>query len=173
MIVKNLFCMKHIFFAVFIIISFLSMGQMVDSMSNQNMRLIHKNHLGFSLGGPGYLGYYYEHYFNQNWSIEIGLGSVLVLTGAYAEARYYFGNKHKQQKVTPYVGLAGGATMILGLDDSYGTPIVYAPVGLQIFSKKGFAFSFEAAYFRFDGETFPMGSIRFRLMKKERKNRNK
>ena len=165
--------MKHICLAVFFTISFLGNAQMIDSDSNQNMRLIHKNHLGFSLGGPAYLGYYYEHYFNQNWSIEVGLGSVLVLTGAYAEGRYYFGKKDNQQKVTPYVGLAGGATMILGLDDSYGTPIVYAPVGLQIFSKKGFAFSFEAAYFRLDGESFPMGALRFRLLKKERKKRNK
>lgn len=121
------------------------------------------------MGGPGFLGYYYEHYFNQNWSVEVGLGSVLILTGAYAEGRYYLGRKDNPQKVTPYVGIGGGAALILGFDDYYGTPTFYAPLGLQIFSKRGFAFSFEAAYFRFDGEGFPMGALKFRLMKKNKK----
>ena len=160
--------MKTALLTIFLSVFLASNAQIADSTNAQNMRLIHNNHFGFSMGGPGFLGYYYEHYFNQNWSVEVGLGSVLVLTGAYAEGRYYLGRKDNPQKVTPYVGLGGGAALILGFEDYYGTPTFYAPLGLQIFSKRGFAFSFEAAYFRFDGEGFPMGALRFRLMKKKK-----
>jgi len=162
--------MKKYLLSLFVAISFWSCAQ-EDSMNTENVRLIHKNHIGFSVGGPGFLGYYYEHFFNHNWSIEVGLGSVLVLTGIYTEGRYYFGSKDKPDKIAPYIGFGGGACMILGLDDGYVTPMVYAPVGLQIFNSRGFAFSMEAAVFRFDGETFPMGALKFRLMKKKKSSR--
>ena len=92
-----------------------------------------------------------------------------MLTGAYAEGRYYFGSKDKPHKYTPYLGFAGGVVSIIGMDDGYLAPLFYAPVGFQIFNNRGFAFSLEAAVLHFDGETFPMGALRFRLMKK-RKN---
>jgi hypothetical protein len=160
--------MRTIILSICLILFKLSNAQIVDSTNAQNMRLIHNNHFGFSMGGPGFLGYYYEHYFNQNWSVEVGLGSVLVLTGAYAEGRYYLGSRTKVHKVTPYIGCGGGTALILGFEDYLFTPTFYAPLGLQIFSQRGFSFSFEAAYFRFDGEGFPMGALKFRLMKKKK-----
>ncbi len=159
---------RNIWLSFFLLFALHSNAQLIDNdtNTNQNLRLIHKNHFGLGVGGPGFYGGYYEHYFNHNWSFEVGLGSVLVLTGAYVEGRYYFGKKDKPYKYTPYIGVAGGAAMILGIDDAYVTPTFYAPVGFQIFNKRGSAFSFEVAYFRFDGEAFPMGSLRFRLKKR-------
>jgi hypothetical protein len=160
--------MRNLLFIFFISASVFIAAQ-EDSTNGQNLRLTYNNHFGFSLGGPGFLGYYFEHYFNHNWSLEAGIGSVLVLTGAYAEGRYYFGSKDKPHKYTPYLGLAGGVVSILGASDGYFAPLFYAPVGFQIFNSRGFAFSMEAAVLHFDGETFPMGALRFRMMKKKEK----
>ena len=43
-----------------------SVSAQTDTTSPKNLRLIHKNHFGLSLGGPGFFGPYYEHFFNQN-----------------------------------------------------------------------------------------------------------
>jgi hypothetical protein len=39
-----------------------SVSALTDTTSPKNLRLIHKNHFGLSLGGPGFFGPYYEHF---------------------------------------------------------------------------------------------------------------
>jgi hypothetical protein len=149
-----------------------------DSTAPKNLRLIHKNHFGLSMGGPGFFGPYYEHFFNQNWSIESGFGTLLVINSAYVGGRYYFGEEDKLQRFAPYVGAAFGAAFYLGGGgsggiDGAGTPIGYVPVGIQFLSRKGYAFSLEAACLYFDGEYIPMGALKIRMLKKRKKNPTK
>jgi outer membrane protein W len=131
-----------------------------DSTAAKNLRLIHKNHFGLSLGGPAFLGLYYEHFFDHNWSIETGIGSVIVVSSIYLEARYYFGKKEDLRRFAPYVGTAVGAGSII---ESHGAIIRYTPLGFQFLSKQGFSFSMEAALLHFDGSFFPSGAIKIRL----------
>lgn len=149
-----------------------------DTSEPKNLRLIHKNHFGLSFGGPGFFGPYYEHFFNQNWSIETGFGTLLVINSAYVGGRYYFGEKDKLQRFSPYVGAAFGAAFYIGGGgsggiDGAGTPISYLPVGIQFLSQKGYAFSLEAALLYFDGEYLPMGALKIRLLKKKKKKPTK
>jgi len=137
-----------------------------DTSAPKNLRLIHKNHFGYSLGGPSFFGAYYEHFFNQNWSIETGFGTLLVISSVYVEGRYYIGEKNKLQRFSPYVGAAFGAGLYI---DDGGTPIGYVPVGIQFLSRKGYSFSLEAALLYFDSEYFPMGALKIRLLKKKKK----
>lgn len=160
--------MRHVLLVFIMSISIASSAQ-EDSVIVQNLRLIHKNQFGISLGGPGFLGYYYEHYFNHNWSLELGIGSVLLLNGAYVEGRYYVGSKNKPHKYTPYIGVGGGVALII---DGTVAPTVYAPIGFQLFNAKGLSYSLEVAYFYLDGESFPMGALRFPLVK-QKKNRSR
>ncbi|MBM3451849.1 MAG: hypothetical protein FJX84_01775 [Bacteroidetes bacterium] len=141
-----------------------------DTSAPKNLRLIHKNHFGYSLGGPSFFGAYYEHFFNQNWSVETGFGTLLVIGSVYVEGRYYIGEKDKLQRFSPYVGAAFGAGLYI---DDGGTPIGYVPVGIQFLSTKGYAFSLEAALLYFDGEYFPMGGLKIRLLKKKKKKPTK
>ena len=155
-----------------------SVSAQTDTTSPKNLRLIHKNHFGLSLGGPGFFGPYYEHFFNQNWSIETGFGGLLVINSAYVGGRYYFGEKDKLQRFSPYVGAAFGAGFYIGGGgsggiDGAGTPIGYVPVGIQFLSPKGYAFSLEAALLYFDGEYLPMGALKIRLLKKKKKKPTK
>jgi hypothetical protein len=155
-----------------------SVSAQTDTTSPKNLRLIHKNHFGLSLGGPGFFGPYYEHFFNQNWSIETGFGGLLVINSAYVGGRYYFGEKDKAQRFSPYVGAAFGAGFYIGGGgsggiDGAGTPIGYVPVGIQFLSPKGYAFSLEAALLYFDGEYLPMGALKIRLLKKKKKKPTK
>lgn len=149
-----------------------------DTSAPKNLRLIHKNHLGLSFGGPGFFGPYYEHYFNQNLSLETGFGTLLVINSAYVGGRYYFGEKDKLQRFSPYVGASFGAGFYIGGGgssgiDGAGTPIGYVPVGIQFLSQKGYAFSLEAALLYFDGEYLPMGGLKIRLLKKKKKKPTK
>jgi hypothetical protein len=165
------------------IISVLFLGTSVvfaqsDTSAPMNLRLIHKNQLGLSFGGPGFFGPYYEHFFNQNWSLETGFGTLLVINSAYVGGRYYFGKKDKLQRFSPYVGADFGAGFYIGGGgsggiDGAGTPIGYVPVGIQFLSRKGYTFSLEAALLYFDGEYFPMGGLKIRLLKKKKKKPTK
>ena len=155
-----------------------SVSAQTDTTLPKNLRLIHKNHFGLSLGGPGFFGPYYEHFFNQNWSIETGFGGLLIINSAYVGGRYYFGEKDKLQRFSPYVGAAFGAGFYIGGGgsggiDGAGTPIGYVPVGIQFLSPKGYAFSLEAALLYFDGEYLPMGAMKIRLLKKKKKKPTK
>jgi hypothetical protein len=149
-----------------------------DTSAPKNLRLIHKNHFGLGFGGPGFFGPYYEHFFNQNWSIETGFGGLLVINSAYVGGRYYFGEKDKLQRFSPYVGAAFGAGFYIGGGgsggiDGAGTPIGYVPVGIQFLSRKGYAFSLEAACLYFADELIPMGALKIRLFKKKKKKPTK
>ncbi len=163
----------RIFLTLFVAWTFCSYSQS-DTSTPKNLRLIYKNHFGLSFGGPGFFGPYYEHFFNQNWSIETGFGSLLVINSAYVGGRYYFGDKYKVQRFSPYVGAAFGAGFYMGGGgsggiDGAGTPIGYVPVGIQFLSPKGYAFSFEAACLYFADELIPMGAMKIRLLKKKKK----
>jgi hypothetical protein len=149
-----------------------------DTSAPKNLRLIHKNHFGLGFGGPGFFGPYYEHFFTENWSIETGFGTLLVINSAYVGGRYYFGEKDKLQRFSPYVGAAFGAGFYIGGGgsggiDGAGTPIGYVPVGIQFLSRKGYAFSLETALLYFDGEYIPMGALKIRLLKKKKKKPTK
>jgi hypothetical protein len=169
--------LKRIILTIFVAWTYFSFAQS-DTAAPKNLRLIHKNHFGLSLGGPGFFGPYYEHFFNQNWSIETGFGGLLVINSAYVGGRYYFGEKDKLQRLSPYVGAAFGAGFYIGGGgsggiDGAGTPIGYVPVGIQFLSPKGYAFSLEAALLYFDGEYLPMGALKIRLLKKKKKKPTK
>ena len=169
--------LKRIILTIFVAWTYCSFAQS-DTAAPKNLRLIHKNHFGLSLGGPGFFGPYYEHFFNQNWSIETGFGGLLVINSAYVGGRYYFGEKDKLQRLSPYVGAAFGAGFYIGGGgsggiDGAGTPIGYVPVGIQFLSPKGYAFSLEAALLYFDGEYLPMGALKIRLLKKKKKKPTK
>ena len=169
--------LKRIILTIFVAWTYCSFAQS-DTAAPKNLRLIHKNHFGLSLGGPGFFGPYYEHFFNQNWSIETGFGGLLVINSAYVGGRYYFGEKDKLQRFSPYVGAAFGAGFYIGGGgsggiDGAGTPIGYVPVGIQFLSPKGYAFSLEAALLYFDGEYLPMGALKIRLLKKKKKKPTK
>ena len=93
-----------------------------------NRRLIFKNLVGYSLGGPSFLSINYEHYFNHNWSIEAGLGSVIFISGVHVGSRYYLGNSKHPTRFAPYLGAAIGAASIIGGGgsggiDGYGTMV--------------------------------------------------
>ena len=144
-------------------------GNLVHSQTTQedsiNRRLIFKNLVGYSLGGPSFLSINYEHYFNHNWSIEAGLGSVIFISGVHVGSRYYLGNSKHPTRFAPYLGAAIGASSIIGGGgsggiDGYGTLVAYAPLGIQYISKDGFAFSLEGAGMFLDNELLPMGAIR-------------
>lgn len=154
--------LKRIILIVSVAWTYFSFAQS-DTSAPMNLRLIHKNHFGYSLGGPGFFGAYYEHFFNQNWSVETGFGTLLVISSVYVEGRYYIGEKDKLQRFSPYVGAAFGAGLYI---DDGGTPIGYVPVGIQFLSRKGYAFSLEAALLYFDEEYLPMGALKIRLLKK-------
>ena len=156
------------YFVIFCIL-FFAHGNLVHSQTIQedsiNRRLIYKNLVGYSLGGPSFLSINYEHYFNHNWSIEAGIGSVLLISGVHVGSRYYLGNSKHPTKFTPYLGAAIGAAFIIGYGGSggvggYGTMVAYAPLGIQYISKNGFAFSLEGAGMFLDNELLPMGAIR-------------
>jgi outer membrane protein W len=150
-------------------------NQVSDSV---NRRLEVKNQLGVQFGGPSLLSLNYEHFFNHNWSVEVGVGSVLVISGVHVGGRYYFGSKAKPTKFSPYLGAAIGAAFIIGGGSSggiggYGTAVGYVPLGIQLMTKNGFAVSLEAAGMYLDNEVLPMGALRlYSSLKKEKKKRN-
>jgi hypothetical protein len=100
------------YFVIFCIL-FCAHGNLVHSQATQedsiNRRLIFKNLVGYSLGGPSFLSINYEHYFNHNWSIEAGLGSVIFISGVHVGTRYYLGNSKHPTRFAPYLGAAIGA----------------------------------------------------------------
>ena len=130
-----------------------------------NRRLIYKHLVGYSIGGPSFLSINYEHYFNHNWSIEAGLGSVIFISGVHVESRYYLGNSKHPTRFDPYLGAAIGAASIMGGGgsggvDGYGTLVAYVPLGIQYISRNGFALSLEGAGMFLDNELLPMAAIR-------------
>ena len=156
------------YFVIFWIL-FCAHGNLVHGQTTQddsiNRRLIFKNLVGYSLGGPSFLSINYEHYFNYNWSIEAGIGSVLLISGVHVGSRYYLGNSKHPTRFTPYLGAAIGAAFIIGYGGSggvggYGTLVAYAPLGIQYISRNGFAFSLEGAGMFLDNELLPMAAIR-------------
>jgi hypothetical protein len=156
------------YFVIFCIL-FCAHGNLMHSQTTQidsiNRRLIFKNLVGYSLGGPSFLSINYEHYFNHNWSIEAGLGSVIVISGVHVGTRYYLGNSKHPTKFAPYLGAAIGAAFIIGGGgsggvDGYGTMVAYVPLGIQHISKNGFALSIEGAGMFMDSELLPMCAIR-------------
>lgn len=158
--IRTFFCFCLVFFL------FIKPTQSQISVKDTiNRRLIYKNQLGFSLGGPSFLSVNYEHFFNHHWSIDAGFGSVLVLSGAHVGVRYYVGKRSQITKFAPYIGAALGAAAIIGGDSNggiggYGSMVGYVPFGIQYISPKGFTFSAEVAYMYIDGENRPMGAIR-------------
>jgi hypothetical protein len=156
------------YFVIFCIL-FCAHGNLMHSQTTQvdsiNRRLIFKNLVGYSLGGPSFFSINYEHYFNHNWSIEAGLGSVIVISGVHVGTRYYLGNSKHPTRFAPYLGAAIGAAYIIGGGgsggvDGYGTMVAYVPLGIQHISKNGFAFSLEGAGMILDNELLPMAAIR-------------
>lgn len=151
-----------LFFLLFLSVKGFGQYSQSDSV---NRRLLYKNHLGAQLGGPSFLSINYEHFFNQNWSIEMGAGSVLVLSGIHVGGRYYVGKQANPTKFSPYLGISLGAASIIGGGSSggiggYGTAVGYVPLGIQLMNKNGSTFSIEVAGMYLDNEFFPMGAIR-------------
>ncbi len=160
-----------------LLVSTLTWGQNQVSDSI-NRRLEVKNQFGVQFGGPSFLSCNYEHFFNHNWSIEVGAGSILAISGVHLGGRYYVGTKAKPTKFAPYIGAAIGAAFIIGGGssggiDGYGAAVGYVPIGIQLMTKKGLAVSLEAAGMYLDNELLPMGALRlYRSLKKEKKKRN-
>ena len=152
----------------------LGQNQVSDSM---NRRLEVKNQIGAQFGGPSFLSLNYEHFFNHNWSVEVGVGSVLVISGVHVGGRYYVGTKHKPTKFAPYLGAAIGAASIIGGGssggiDGYGTAVGYVPLGIQLLTKNGVAVSIEVAGMYLDKEFLPMGALRLYSALKKKRSKN-
>ena len=162
---------------ILLLVSTLTWGQNQVSDSI-NRRFEVKNQLGVQFGGPSFLSCNYEHFFNHHWSIEVGAGSIIAISGVHVGGRYYVGTKVKPTKFAPYIGAAIGAAFIIGGGssggiDGYGATVGYVPIGIQLITKKGGSVSLEAAGMYLDNELIPMGALRlYRLLKKEKKNRN-
>ena len=155
---------KATLFFIITLLSTVVKGQSTVSDSI-NRRIRFKNHLGAQLGGPSFLSINYEHFFNQNWSIELGAGSVLALSGVHVGGRYYLGKREEPTNFSPYLGASIGAAVLIGGGssggiDGYGTAVGYVPLGIQWMTKKGSAISLEVAGMYLDNELMPMGAIR-------------
>jgi hypothetical protein len=103
-----------------------------------------RNNFSFQLLGPELLGFYYNHYLNQQLSLNAGLGYGL---NSHIGINYY------PFKVNPVRFYIGGQACLLtevNLDDlvsNYGSQFaIYFPIGLQYTAPKGFTLHFECGY---------------------------
>lgn len=126
--------MKKIDFFLLILLLFpiVSFGQDVTSQKDEKS-LANKNIISMKLGvDDPLLGISYERLLSQHITTEIQIG----LLGASFGAKYYFSDI-QNKKVNYYIGVIPG----------WGFPggrKTYFPIGINLFTKNNFRFSFDA-----------------------------
>lgn len=97
-----------------------------------------------------------NYFITHNFNIEIGAGAI----GYYGGLKYYMGKADKQHTWTPYVGANFTSVTFFKIslkgnssnDQKNG---LYAPVGIQLMTSKGFTFAPEIAYLYLGGSEKP------------------
>lgn len=90
-----------------------------------------------------------NYFITHNFNVEIGGGVI----GYYGGLKYYFGKADKPHRWTPYLGAHYTSVVFLNMSSSKSNDIkrgVYAPIGIQLMTAKGFTFAPEIAYLYLD-----------------------
>jgi hypothetical protein len=142
-------------FVVFICLSALHL----IAQENQNPRMLHKNGVVLSVGGPGVYGSIsYENFISPTTHIEVGVGPATIFGGI----RYHVGG-NKSKSWTPYIGGYGVYIWLFEVfeDDDNESPIgAYIPFGFHYIDNKGISLSFEVAGLAGAGDVLPFGSFK-------------
>jgi hypothetical protein len=138
-----------------LLLSFFSNSQKIP----ENIRCYKKNSAGSQFGGPTlFVSAYYNRFLTQNVNLEVGAG----LLGLYGGPRLYYGKKDRTTPVSPYIGFQLCYTSIMKVSSSYGGTGfsgweqklgLYAPLGIQFLSKRGFCLSVELAFMKYPSNT--------------------
>lgn len=100
--------------------------------------------LSIQLYGPELLGFHYNYFLDDRFSLNAGLG---IFFNLHAGANYYFLNT---SNVNIYAGSQICYITELSLDNIFsnygGQPAIYFPVGMQYIADKGFTLGLEAGF---------------------------
>ena len=93
---------------------------------NENPKINYIHNLGLNIGGSSSTyGFFYEYYYKEKKSIELGVG----LLGGGLGLSYYKFNNFSKKKVNPYWGVRSS----YNIQGSGGSRIInYLPIGIKI-----------------------------------------
>lgn len=145
---------KTLFIIVLSLITSIALGQMVD-----NPRLLRRNGITISGGGPGLYGSLsYDYFIGPNVDMEVGAGPFSIFGGL----KYHFGGE-TDKTWTPYIGGYAMYAWIFEVfsDDDNDTGLGwYLPAGIQFIGDRKFSFAIEMAILRAVGDSIYFGSVK-------------